>query len=202
MQYHKIQSVFKRDPATKRFLMWNWTLDEFEYLADCPWIGTEKIDGTNIRIYKDRIEGRTDSAQILGNLFKVLTSIQDDLRISSLPDDIVLYGEGYGAKIQSGGNYIPNGNSFALFDVMISGNYQPRSSVEDIADKMNLAIAPLLGVKRLREWVKAIESGEYRKSVLHPSANNEGVVLRPSVEIRTRTGDRIITKLKFKDFGL
>ena len=48
--YHKIQSVFKRDPATnhKRFLMGEYSLPEFEYLANNEWVATEKIDGTNV----------------------------------------------------------------------------------------------------------------------------------------------------------
>ncbi len=52
-EYHKIQSIYLRDPETKhkRFLIGQWTLPEFEYLADNEWSFTEKVDGTNIRIY-------------------------------------------------------------------------------------------------------------------------------------------------------
>lgn len=209
-EYHKIQSVFKRDPATKNksFLMWQWTLPEFEYLANSAWEATEKIDGTNIRVYGKSedgfIAGRTANSQIHQGLYAHLESVREKLLASDLPGDIVLYGEGYGAKIQSGGSYIPDGQSFVLFDVVIAGNYQPRSSVLDIAIKLDLPVAPKLGDDTLTlvQWVEAIMSGKFRRSVLHPSAKNEGVVLRPSVELRTRTGDRVITKLKFKDFGL
>jgi hypothetical protein len=203
MEYHKIQSVFKRDMSTKKaeFIMWDWSLPEFDYLSTSPWIGTEKIDGTNIRIYKDgRIGGRTANAQIPTFLLPVLEDVRSRLMDSELPDDTVLYGEGYGAKIQSGGHYIPNGQSFCLFDVNIAGNYQPRESVEDIADKLGIAIAPILSVATLVEWVDLISSGCYKESSLHAGARNEGVVLRPSVELRNRCGHRIITKLKFKDF--
>ena len=206
--YHKIQSLFKRDPATKnkRFLMWEFSCPEFEYLQNTDWVGTEKIDGTNIRIYgKNRagfIAGRTDNAQIHSGLYAHLETVRDKLMSSDLPEDIVLYGEGYGAKIQSGDHYIPDGQSFALFDVMINGNYQPRESVEDIAGKLSIPVAPIINAMSLAEWVNAIESGHYRDSLLHKFARNEGVVLRPSTELQTRTGDRVITKLKFKDFGL
>ena len=40
-------------------------------------------------------------------------------------NDVILFGEGYGAKIQNGGLYRSD-NSFILFDVMINGNYQNR----------------------------------------------------------------------------
>lgn len=208
MEYHKIQSVFKRDPATKnkRFLLWDYSLPEFEYLQFLEWDATEKIDGTNIRVYGKSengfIAGKTANTQIHQGLYAHLETVREKLLASDLPDDTVLYGEGYGAKIQSGGTYIPDGQSFVLFDVAIAGNYQPRSSVLDIAVKLDLPVAPLLGTATLLEWVEMIQGGDFRRSVLHPWAPNEGVVLRPLTELRTRTGDRIITKLKFKDFGL
>lgn len=207
-EYHKIQSVFKRDPATKnkRFVMWDYSMPELEYLAHNHWHGSEKVDGTNIRIYGHSeggfIAGKTNNAQIHQGLFAHLEAVRDRLLASDLPDDIVLCGEGYGAKIQSGGTYIPDGQSFALFDVMISGNFQPRASVLDVSVKLDLPVCPLLECMPLVDWVKAIESGEFMDSLLHPGAKNEGVVLRPMVELKTRNGDRVITKLKFKDFGL
>ena len=206
MKYHKIQSVFKRNPATKnkRFLMGQFSCPEFEYLQDLPWVGTEKIDGTNVRLYKDgRIMGRTDNAQLHSKLLNHLEGVMEVLQASDLPDDTLLYGEGYGAKIQSGGHYIPDGQSFALFDASIAGNIQPRESVEDIAAQLSIPVAPILGTMTLVEWVEVISSGQqFRGSVLHEGGRNEGVVLRPKVELQTRTGERVITKLKFKDFGV
>lgn len=206
MEYHKIQSVFKRDPATKnkRFLMWDFSMPEFEYLKGLAWVGTEKIDGTNIRIYGKSedgfIAGKTSNAQIHQGLYRHLETVRDRLIDSDLPDTIVLYGEGYGAKIQKGGQYIPDTQSFVLFDVQIAGNYQPRRTVEDIAARLNLPLVPILEIMSLVEWVNAIASGEFIDSHLHPGAKNEGVVLRPLVELQTRDGKRVITKLKFKDF--
>lgn len=49
-EYHKIQTCFKRDEKTKRIIEGDWTLPEFEYLKDCQWVFTEKVDGTNIRV--------------------------------------------------------------------------------------------------------------------------------------------------------
>ena len=73
-EYHKIQSIFKRDMTSKRktLIEGEWTLPEFEYLAGNTWIFTEKVDGTNIRvIFKDggvTFGGRTDDAQIPAQL--------------------------------------------------------------------------------------------------------------------------------------
>ena len=51
-EYHKIYTIFKRNPKTKykTLLEGKYSLPEFEYLKDCIWVFTEKIDGTNIRV--------------------------------------------------------------------------------------------------------------------------------------------------------
>jgi hypothetical protein len=69
-EYHKIQTIFKRDMASRRKTLreGDWTLPEFEYLARNAWTFTEKVDGTNIRvIFKDgavAFGGRTEDAGI------------------------------------------------------------------------------------------------------------------------------------------
>src|SRR5438067_6018636 len=54
-EYPKIQSVFLRDPATqhKTFLLGEYTRESFAYLRESDWRWTEKIDGTNVRVYWD-----------------------------------------------------------------------------------------------------------------------------------------------------
>jgi hypothetical protein len=205
IEYHKIQSVFKRDPATKnkRFLINEYSLKEFEFLSDLDWVGTEKVDGTNVRLFANGyIGGKSDNASLHPNLISVLEVYSQRLTSLDLPEDTIVFGEGYGVKIQSGGHYISDGNDFVVFDVMINGNYQPRESVEDIARKLNLSFVPIIGIASLSVWVQRIQtkSKDITLSLLHPGARNEGVVLRPAVELQTRDGKRIITKLKFKDF--
>lgn len=198
-EYHKIQSLYKRDQKG-RFIWGEFSIPEFKYLQDSQWIGTEKIDGTNIRIYKDgSIGGRSDSAQIPSFILPVLTQIKDVLALSDLPSDTILYGEGYGAKIQSGGHYIP-GNDFVLFDVNISGNYQPRENVEAIATKLNIQVVPKVFKGSIREAVDWMRCDRHKESVLCPGGRCEGLVLRPETELLSRDSKRIITKLKFKDF--
>ncbi|MCP4215045.1 MAG: RNA ligase family protein, partial [bacterium] len=69
-QYHKIQTVFKRDPENrhKTLLEGEFSIPEFEYLQDNDWIFTEKVDGTNIRVMFDgekiTFGGKTERAQI------------------------------------------------------------------------------------------------------------------------------------------
>jgi hypothetical protein len=147
------------------------------------------------------VKGRTDRAQIPSHLLTALEPIVERfVADTSIPDSTILYGEGYGAKIQKGGHYIPDGNDFCLFDVNIQGNWQERMNVFDIGDALGLKVAPVLATATLSEWVDWIKQGDYAESELHSGARNEGVVLRPPIELMNRRGQRIITKLKFKDF--
>lgn len=213
-KYHKILSLFKRNMnGDKKFILGEWTTPELEYLKDKEWIFTEKVDGTNIRVIwngKDVIfSGRSDDAQLytplimkLEELFKRFEPRQKFAEIFPKVEgeeiDVVLYGEGYGAKIQKGGgNYISNGVSFVLFDVAINGIYLERINVEDIANKFGLKIVPIIGSGTLEEAIEITKKG-FKSQWGDFIA--EGIVARPKVELRTRRGDRIITKVKYKDF--
>lgn len=202
--YPKIDSVYKRDPENnyKTFLN-EYSRPEFDYLAGLRWYGTEKVDGTNIRISPSEIGGRTDMAQIPTFLIPRLQEIQARLQESDLPEETILFGEGYGAKIQKGGgNYIPDGQDFVLFDVHINSAWQERDNVDDIAESLGIKSVPTLTSMPLYRWGEFMGGTDplYEESLLHPGAPNEGVVLRPLVELQTRRGSRLITKLKFADY--
>ena len=110
---------------------------------------------------------------------------------------ICLYGEGYGAGIQSGGNYRKD-QSFILFDVKIDHLWLKRSGVEDIANKLDTEIVPIIGTGNLFDLVDKAKKGFLSQiSKIHYA---EGIVARPAVELFSRNGDRIITKIKYKDF--
>lgn len=204
-EYHKIQTVFKRDPATKykTLLMGEYALPEFQYLQSNRWIWTEKVDGANIRImYEDgkiAFGGRTAQAQILASLVNALQELVGVKVLSEVfPDGAVcLYGEGYGAKIQKGGgNYRPD-QSFVLFDVKVGDIWLKREDVEDVAVKLNLDVVPIIGEGTLDQMVSFVRNGFNSH---WGDFKAEGVVARPKVELQTRMGQRIITKLKCKDF--
>ena len=150
-EYHKIQSIFKRDFKTGKFLIGQYSTPEIEYLANNTWVYTEKIDGTNIRIGWDgekiRFAGRTDNASIPTFLYDKLNDMFNTDKFAEIFDgEVCLYGEGYGAKIQKGGGkYIPDGVSFILFDVRIDEWWLKREDVEDIADKLNIDVVPIRG---------------------------------------------------------
>ena len=204
-EYHKIQTVYKRDPDNrlKTLLIGEYALPEFAYLRENQWLFTEKVDGTNVRVMLKAggglwFGGKTDNAQIPPQLFESLMNMFNVNQMREhFPDGVCLYGEGYGAKIQKGGgNYRPD-QSFVLFDVKVDGWWLLREDVEDVAQKLGIDVVPTIGHGSLDGMV-AIARGGLKSAWGDFQA--EGVVARPATELRTRRGDRIITKIKCKDF--
>ena len=111
--------------------------------------------------------------------------------------DVIIFGEGYGPKIQNGGLYRDDVD-FIVFDVLINGNYLSRENVEDIANYFKLDIVPILFEGKLEDGVEYVKT--HRESIVAKNgAEIEGLVARPKVELRDRTGKRIITKIKWCD---
>ncbi len=205
-EYHKIQTLYKRDPETKfkTLLEGEFSVPEFAYLQNNHWSFTEKVDGTNIRIMFDgasiTIGGKTERAQIPAELMNTLHSmLLPELPVFGelFPEGACLYGEGYGPKIQKGGKY-RDSQSFVLFDVKIGPWWLQRKDVEDIGTELKLDIVPIIGEGTLFDMKHKVRGGfasEWGDFIA------EGIVARPTVELKARNGGRIITKLKYKDFN-
>ena len=205
--YEKIETVFCRDTdGTKRLILNDFRNPTIEYLKDNVWAFTEKIDGTNIRVHWDghKVEfgGRTDKAQIPAHLLDKLnelfrTTESEELFEQTWGDkDVILFGEGYGPKIQNGGTYRDD-VSFILFDVLVGDNYQEREWVEKTAQMFGIDVVPIVLVGSIEDGVNYVMS--HPKSTMG-TAMMEGVVGRPMVELRDRRGDRVIVKIKWDDF--
>ena len=212
-EYHKIQTIFKREPQGQRnIIIGDYSEPEFEYLKDNIWVFTEKVDGTNIRVMWNGqavvFGGKTDNAQIPVNLLYKLQElfegtakrlIFEETFKSDEPPQVCLYGEGYGNKIQkAGADYIPNGNDFVLFDVKIGDWWLQRPDVEGIGKAFGLKVVPIIGEGTLNDALEMTKKGF--KSTWG-DFNAEGIVARPKTELKTRSGQRIITKIKYRDFN-
>jgi hypothetical protein len=213
-EYHKIDSIYVRDPRG-RILEGQYARPEFAYLADREWVFTEKVDGTNIRLSYDGspsftgnehayIAGRTDNAQIPPHLLNRLIELMRAMPLGEVfgpePTDVVLYGEGYGAKIQKGGGrYLPDRCDFVLFDVKVGSWWLTRDAVEDVAAKLGIAAVPVIGTGTLDGAVEMAKDG-FASARWPGVLVAEGIVARPAVELFDRGGRRIITKIKAKDF--
>lgn len=210
IEYLKIETPFNRDNnGTKKMIDGDFRNKSVEFLKDCYWIGTEKIDGMNIGVVWDghhvSFQGRTERAEIP----KMLNERLEELFGGSINEELfeqkfgstkmILFGEGYGVKIQKGGSYIPNGNNFILFDVYCvdSDVWLSREDVEDIAHTFNIDVVPIVAEGTLQELIDFVKTKP--KSTIG-TANMEGVVARPIIELKDRRGKRIITKIKVVDF--
>ena len=211
-EYHKIQTVFKRDQKSRKIVEGDYSVPEFEYLQNNLWRCTEKIDGTNIRIMWDGEKvvfgGRTDRANIYAPLIERLQElfpVENMVEVFPMEDvkfDVCLYGEGYGARIQKGGgNYISDGVDFILFDVKVGPWWLKYDDVCDVATKLNIMAVPCVGTYTLLRAVKIVKDG----LVSHWATPTnqfcaEGVVMKPIVDLFARSGSRIVAKIKTRDF--
>lgn len=207
MEYTKIPNIFKREEFGKnRLIEGEYATAELEYLANIPWVWTEKVDGTNIRIIQDghtvSFGGRTDKAQIPENLMNRLNELFGGTNKEEIFEQkfgetpVILFGEGFGEKIQKGGG-LYGSVDFILFDVFCGGMYLKRESIEDIANAFNIKTVPIVNVGTLPEAVEFIR--QHPQSHLR-NAEMEGVVCRPICELSDRTGKRLIVKIKCRDF--
>uniref|UniRef100_A0A6M3LR35 Putative RNA ligase n=1 Tax=viral metagenome TaxID=1070528 RepID=A0A6M3LR35_9ZZZZ len=212
-EYHKIQTVFLRDPATnfKTLLKGQWALPEFQYLALNEWVFTEKVDGTNIRVmfngFADTVTfgGKTDKAQIpiflLDKLRELFPNNEKFKEVfcdnENHAIDVCLYGEGYGAKIQKGGGNYRKDQSFVLFDVLVGDWWLQRKDVESIAAQFGIEVTPIIAEGDLYQMVDLARKGFFSQ---WGDFLAEGIVARPAVELKARNGNRVITKLKARDF--
>lgn len=207
-EYHKIETLFKRDEKTKKLIVGKFNNKYVEFLKDNTWVFTEKVDGTNIRIYWNghnvTFGGRTDNAQIPAHLANRLNELfagevnaqMFEQKFGETP--VELFGEGYGIKIQNGGLY-RNDVDFILFDVMINDVFLERSSVEDIAKYFNIDVVPIVLEGTLQEGIDYVLNN--RNSLIAKNgALMEGLVGRTKEELRDRMGRRMIVKIKYKDF--
>ena len=210
VEYHKIECPFERDIEGSKKIVWNrWRNPTVEYLKDNKWVFTEKVDGTNIRIYWDghdiTFAGRTDRAQIPAMLNQYLIETFQTNEVEELFEqtfgekEVTLYGEGYGAKIQGCGGAYRKDNSFMLFDVMINGNYQPRETVEEIATMLNIDVVPIIFTGTIHEAIEFVMKHP-KSTISEDDLYMEGLVGRPAIELKDRCGNRVIVKIKWKDF--
>lgn len=208
-EYHKIETLFERDmEGTKKLIEGKFRNECVEYLKDNQWIFTEKIDGTNIRIHWDGhtvvFGGRTDNAQIpsvlvqeLNRLFLGVTNEQVfEQKFGATP--VTFYGEGYGGKIQSGGAYRKE-QTFILFDIAVGDTFLKREDIEEIAKAFGVPVVPVALIGTITDAVEYVKS-KPNSIIAQEPKESEGVVGTPLARLVDFRGNRIIVKVKVRDF--
>jgi ATP-dependent RNA circularization protein (DNA/RNA ligase family) len=225
MEYPKINSLWKRngwylDESLKKvtnielqkgrqdFIEGDYAEEAFANIR--YWDVDEKVDGTNIRIYysnkdgpKIEFKGRTEAANLPAHLVAHLTQTFTRELLDSVfheeNQSIILYGEGYGPKIQAcGGNYREDAG-FILFDVYINGWWLQRGHVADIAKRLGIPSVPYIGRMTEIEIVEFVKSKPLSRCS-HIPQMMEGVIARSSPLLLLRNGKPLKFKLKCRDF--
>lgn len=207
--YHKIKNLFLRDETTKEIDLNVFSNPYFEMLKDIEWIFTEKIDGTNIRIEWDghqiSFKGRTDKAEIPSKLFQYLNETFDDKFESVIEqtfgeNKFVLYGEGYGGKIQKGTQHYRKDESFIAFDIAVNDRFINRNDFVGICLKHKISYVSLMTTGTLQEGINYIKHGVENGFLnYHGKEYLEGLVAKPEIDLYDDRGNRIITKILTKD---
>ena len=209
-EYTKIETIFERDmEGTKKLIEGKFRNETVEFLKDNQWICTEKIDGTNIGIvwdgHKVSYQGRTERAQIPAHLMNKLIEMfggetNEELFEQKFGEtQAILFGEGYGAKIQKGGGNYRSDVSLILFDVYLPEQnlWLKRDALEDIARTFGIDVVPIILTGTLHEAVDFVK--QKPKSTIGV-AEMEGLVCKPEVDMLDRMGRRVIVKVKVRDF--
>lgn len=207
-EYHKIWGPFKRHVAGDlkgRFIIGDWARPEFDVLSSQDWTWTEKINGTNCRIiwdgHKVRFGGRTDDANMSIKALEWLGSefTEELLEQQFHATPAVLYGELCGAKMASGSGVYGADPRFILFDVNVAGWWLQPPDVEKVAmHQMGLDYAPFIFTGSIEEAIKCVAAGGPSSS--YGPFQAEGMVGKPPLGLLGRDGDRLMVKVKCKDF--
>ena len=158
-----------------------------------------------------RFYARTDAGQIPPFLLEYLEATFTLDRMEAVwrgdpPYSMVLYGEGYGERIQKGGGNYRQGVSFRLFDVLVADrSWLDWTNVVDVASRLGIPYVPCDGTQTLEQIVKMVKEGGPQSTVAYEENRGkeimaEGVVARSEPYLYDRHGRPLRFKLKNIDY--
>lgn len=214
MEYPKIETLWNRDERTHKVIPGALRCAEFGNVKQ--WRVTEKIDGMNVRVTLQpdgtvTYQGRTNDAQMPIPLLAYLHEVLPPTRLVDVFDSgqrVIIFGEGYGGKIQKGHNYRPT-PALRIFDVLVGEWWLEPDNVLAVADKLAVPTVPFLtnalsslptSAAELRDVLEGGRSWVAWREGGNPEYQAEGIVARTCPLMLTRHGERIMWKLKFRDF--
>ena len=208
VEYPKIETLYERG---KNFKVEIGNFKNRVYPTISKWHFTEKIDGMNMRAAyvpgaPVKIDGRTDKAVIPDRLMQVMQETFTVAKFEAkFQSPVILYGEGYGAGIQRGGGLVENDSTqkFILFDVFVDNrwwlNYE---AICDVAAAFGVKAVPDFGIMSLEEATSFVRAGfnSLVAAEIGKVTPAEGLVGKTLEPLFDKRGNRLVTKIKFKDF--
>ncbi len=214
-EYPKMKTLFKLEPLGLNGKKWDATNGEIladtsalHFLPIESLVFHEKIDGTNMGIQID--SGKVAHVQSRNKIcvpgsqdqyyFEILEGIQERLEDIFKTQDVVIYGELSGPKIQKGGNYFKE-RHFLVFDILDLAEHKffRWDAVAYFCDQLGLETVPTitytypnLSVGNVRSFVQEL------RSVYNPNHPAEGIVIRYKDD--TTVEKRWQAKIRRSDF--
>ncbi len=212
-KFSKFSSPFKKDDKY---------LNTPELSQELPignWIKTEKIDGTNIRIILTKPDEEGNREVLIGSRKLILNKEDkgskqylDCLRevnlnkikeyFADVNSTVIIYGEGYGAGVQKGGIYAKEKN-YRVFDIRIGTAYQDFEYVKKVCIDNQLNIVPVFSDVDEITYKECLESLRHFDETLINEGDGgvpEGLVYKFEPVLLNKYGERLIFKIKRKDF--
>ncbi len=218
IKYPEMKTLFKLVPSTESGRKWDATsgeiLPETAALHFTPLdelVFTEKIDGTNMGIRvtdgivthvqkREHICDRNDKGDnFYFEVGDLITKTIEDKKIVQL-NNVIIYGELCGEKIQKGGNYF-QGRRFIIFDIFdtVEEKFFTWDAVKHFANELGIeTVAEInydkddLKVENVKEFILN------QKSVYNDKFGAEGIVIRHRKD--TLPVRRYMAKIRKKDF--
>ena len=205
IEYQKIETLYAFDAQTHKYKKQFYN-PIVEYLADLPWICSEKFDGTNIRVHYDghKVEwsGRTDKAELPKEVETLLRETFGESEIifeqTFGEKDVILFMECYGGKIQGG---IYGGKERLIgFDIMVNEVYLDKTAISEIFDKFGVETVRFFEVSNLQEAIEIVsKDGLASHNESQKATIMEGLVCVPKFRLYDHMGKRIAVKIKCRD---
>lgn len=193
----------------------------FEELPDGTfrtWIDPNGNEHKSVIGYSLEVHGKTSAANMRPDEVELLNSLtteekllevftqkkvsKDGICFSVVPEsEIIIFGETYGKGMQKGGGrYCKDRLKFIAFDIRVGNTWLLRSAVLDICNQLEIEVVPLVGYMTLAEAIDYVRRGFPSDVAEDDTLEAEGLVLKFPMNLLDRSGRRLITKIKTKDF--
>ena len=194
--------------------------NESVIVAGTPVRITEKIHGTNSRVGLVKDDGfeymcgthhRRVMPECKGRISLYWAPLTDDMKemldfISRGEDDVIVFGEIYGNKVQPMDYGTPRGKGFRVFDISVNGEYLNWPDVKLYCNMYGIETVPVLykgpfSLELVEEYASGPTTLAEPDDIKCGFKGREGIVITPlTEEYSPRLFDRLILKAVSPDY--
>lgn len=114
-------------------------------------------------------------------------------------DDLTVFGEAFGGKLQGMSDTYGKATRFLAFDVRLNGVWLDVPSAENVAKSLNIGFVPYERGPLQLDWLNEQRDRDALTAVV-PGKMREGIVIRGIKELNHKDGSRFIYKHKRQEF--